>query len=161
VAYVFKFGQGKNVEGVRVRATNWLCLAAMLGLTGLAAAQAFPAGYNNVESAVKPYTALDPLLFADGKPVTARTWPKRRAEILALFEENVFGRTPASALGLPVRAHVDEQDDHALGGKAIRKQIHAVFLREGRGRAEGASAALSSRGASGQDSGAAWHELCG
>ena len=125
------FVQVKNVRGVRVRATNWLCLAAMLGLAGLAGAQSFPAGYNNVESAVKPYTALDPLVFADGKPVTARTWPKRRAEILGLFEENVFGRTPASALGLPVRAHVDEQDDHALGGKAIRKQITLYFSTKG------------------------------
>ena len=114
-----------------MRTANWICLAAMLGLTGLAGAQSFPAGYNNVESAVKPYTALDPLVFADGKPVTAKNWPKRRAEILGLFEENVFGRTPASALGLPVRAHVDEQDDHALGGKAIRKQITLYFSAKG------------------------------
>src|SRR5579872_2285224 len=89
------FVREKNVWGVHVRATNWLCLAAIVGFTGLAGAQSFPAGYNNVESAVKPYTALDPLVFADGKPVAAKTWPKRRAEILGLFEENVFGRTPA------------------------------------------------------------------
>ena len=108
-----------------------LWVAAMLGLTVAAGAQAFPAGYNNVESAVKPYTALDPLVFADGKPVTAKTWPRRRAEILGLFEENVFGKTPASAMALPVRAHIDEQDDHALGGKAIRKQITLYFSPKG------------------------------
>ena len=68
-----------------------------------AAAQSFPAGYNNVESAVKPYTELDPLTFANGKPVTRKMWPARRAEILHLFEQSVFGRTPASAQHLPVR----------------------------------------------------------
>ena len=107
-----------------------LTLAVMLAAV-VSGAQSFPAGYNNVETAVKPYTELDPLVFADGKAVTAKTWPKRRAEILTLFEENVFGRTPASALGLPVRAHVDEQDDHALGGKAIRKQITLYFSAKG------------------------------
>jgi hypothetical protein len=107
-----------------------LFLAAVLGSGGVWA-QSFPAGYNNVEAAVKPYTALDPLIFVDGKAVTAKTWPKRRAEILGLFEENVFGRTPAAAKGLPVRAHVDEQDDHALGGKAIRKQITLYFSAKG------------------------------
>ena len=103
-----------------------LLLAAALG-SGELWAQSFPAGYNNVESAVKPYTALDPLTFAGGKAVTAKTWPKRQAEILGLLEENVFGRTPPAAKGLPVRAHVDEQNDHALGGKAIRKQITLYF----------------------------------
>lgn len=94
-------------------------------------AQAFPAGYNNDETAVKPYTALDPLVFADGTPVTAKLWPRRRAEIIGLFEQNVFGRTPAKAIGLPVRAHLDEQDEHALGGKAIRKQITLYFSDKG------------------------------
>ena len=93
--------------------------------------QSFPAGYNNLESKVKPYTLLDPLTFVDGRPVTARTWPTRRAEIKSLFEENVFGRTPASAQDMPVRAHLDEQDDHALGGKAIRKQITLYLSAKG------------------------------
>jgi len=101
-------------------------LLLILALTLPAAAQ-FPAGYNNVESAVKPYTELDPLVFADGKPVTRKTWPTRRAEILHLFEENVFGHTPGTAQHLPLRVHIDEQDDHALEGRAIRKQITLYF----------------------------------
>jgi len=109
---------------------RFLLLVVALGSIGISA-QSFRAGYNNVESAVKPYAALDPLAFNDGKPVTAKTWPKRRAEILGMFEENVFGPTPAAAKGLPVRAHLDEQDDHALGGKAIRKQITLYFSAKG------------------------------
>jgi len=92
-----------------------------------AAAQSFPAGYNNVESAVKPYTELDPLTFANGKPVTRKMWPARRAEILHLFEQNVFGRTPASAQHLPVRFHLEERNDHALDGRAIREQVTIYF----------------------------------
>ena len=125
------FGFAQNLIARCSRGNSWFYLAAVLAFTGSAAAQAFPAGYNHVESAVKPYTALDPLVFADGRPVTAKTWPNRRLEILGLFEENVFGKTPASALGLPVRAHVDEQDDHALGGKAVRKQITLYFSTRG------------------------------
>jgi hypothetical protein len=31
---------------------------------------------------------------------------------------------------LPLRAHIDEQDDHALGGLAVRKQITLYFSPE-------------------------------
>jgi hypothetical protein len=94
----------------------------------LSAGAQCPKGYNCEESAVKPYTLLDPLTFANGKPVrTAAQWPARRAEILHLFEENVFGRTPNSVQHVPLRTHIDEQDDHALEGRAIRKQITLYF----------------------------------
>ena len=106
---------------------NLRTLLVTLLLIPAARAQSFPAGYNNVESAVPAYTALDPLTFANGKPVTARTWPTRRAEIIHLFEDNVFGRTPESARNLPLREHIDERDDHALAGHAIRKQITLYF----------------------------------
>ena len=51
----------------------------------------------------------------------------RRAEIIQMFEHNIFGRTPAAAQRLPLRMHLDEQDDHALEGRAIRKQITLFF----------------------------------
>jgi hypothetical protein len=52
---------------------------------------------NYDESKVKPYTLPDPLVFADGTPVrTARDWmTRRRPEIIRLYEEEIFGRTPA------------------------------------------------------------------
>jgi hypothetical protein len=104
-----------------------LLLAFTLASTATLSAQSFPAGYNNNEAAIAPYTLLDPLTSLSGKPVTRKDWPVRRAEIIKLFDDNLFGRTPASAQHLPLRAHLDEQDDHALNSTAIRKQITLYF----------------------------------
>jgi hypothetical protein len=53
---------------------------------------------NYDEAKVKPYTLPDPLVFANGTPVrSAREWPKRRAEIVAMYEAQIFGRIPPSA----------------------------------------------------------------
>jgi hypothetical protein len=93
--------------------------------------QGFPAGYNRDEAAVAPYTIVDPLTFLDGTSVTKAAWPRRRAEIVILFEENVFGRIPDAAMHLPLRAHVDEENDRALDGLAIRKQITLYFSDQG------------------------------
>ena len=53
-----------------------------------------PVNYD--EAKVGTYTLPDPLVLADGKPVRdARTWhEKRRPEIVKLFEENQYGRSP-------------------------------------------------------------------
>jgi len=116
---------GEFMRGIFMTVT---VLAAASGIqTGEAWSQSFPAGYNQDEAAVAPYTPLDPLTFVDGQLVSKADWPKRRAEIVSLFEENVFGRTPAAAQHLPLRAHIDEQDNHALDGLAIRKQITLYF----------------------------------
>lgn len=53
---------------------------------------------NYDEAKVKPYTLPDPLVFADGTPVrTARDWPRRRAEIIGMYESEIYGRIPAAA----------------------------------------------------------------
>ena len=54
---------------------------------------------NYDEKKVPPYTLPDPLVFADGTPVrTARDWTtRRRAEVIRLYETEIFGRIPASA----------------------------------------------------------------
>ncbi len=109
-----------------VNSCRFILAVACLSAVTLSA-QSFPAGYNRDESAVAPYTLLDPLISQSGQPVTKAKWPSRRAEIAALFEENVFGRTPTTALHLPLRIHIDEEDDHALGGLAVRKQITLYF----------------------------------
>jgi len=102
-------------------------LALLLSGTAVVAAQHIP-GYNYDEAKIPPYTLLDPLKTAGGAPVTTATeWGRsRRPEIVHLFEENVFGRTPANAHVL-LRAHLVEQDRAALQGRAIRKQIDLYF----------------------------------
>lgn len=99
---------------------------------GAQAVSVLPKGYNYDEARVAPYTMLDPLRFADGKPVTRGDWPRRRAEIVALFEKNVYGKVPEDALKVPVRAHLDEEDDHALGGLAVREQVTLDLTADGK-----------------------------
>ena len=90
------------------------------------------AGYNYDEDKIPPYTMLDPLKLNDGVAVTTKAmWTsQRRPQIITLFEQDVFGRTPANAK-VPLRATVVEQDRQALGGKAIRKQIDLSFTAAG------------------------------
>lgn len=79
------------------------------------------------ENKVPPYTLPDPLRFEDGSPVrSARQWPRRRAEIFALFERHVYGRTPA---GRPpgLRFEPISPSEPALGGAALRKQWRVLF----------------------------------
>jgi hypothetical protein len=82
---------------------------------------------NYDESKVRPYTLPDPLVMADGARVTdARAWnQRRRPEILKLFEEHVYGRTPSARL--KVRHEVVSTDAMALGGKAVRKEVTLHF----------------------------------
>jgi len=102
---------------------------ALLTLTlALTAHSQCPKGYNCDESGVQPYTLLDPLTTTVGAHITKPTqWPARRAEILHLFEQNVFGRTPEAAKHLPLRSHIDEPDTPALNTKATRRQITLYF----------------------------------
>ena len=103
-----------------------LCVSASLaaGAQLLAQTPVPPAKYD--ESKVVSYTLPDPLKFNDGTPVrSVRDWTvRRRAELEALFEENVFGHSPQPR---KARYQVFDTDAHALGGKAIRKQITIYF----------------------------------
>lgn len=50
---------------------------------------------NYDERAVRPYSLEDPLVFADGRKVeTVADWRERRAEMLSIFESEVYGRLP-------------------------------------------------------------------
>lgn len=85
---------------------------------------------NTNEALVGHYSLPDPLTTLDGNPVTSvRDWETiRRLEILNLFAENQFGRTPANAPA--VRADAWEKAVSALDGKARRTQVR---LRVGEG----------------------------
>jgi hypothetical protein len=82
---------------------------------------------NYEEDKVGSYTLPDALKMADGKPVhDAKTWTeKRRPEIVKLFEENEYGRTP----GRPSDMSFDvfDKGTPALDGKAIRRQVTVYF----------------------------------
>ena len=103
-------------------------LAAMLCLAqGVGAGQQIP-GYNYDEAKVGSGPLLDPLVMSNGMPVrTASEWlAMRRPEILHLLEENVYGHTPRNAQ-IPLRYKVQESDDRALRGRAIRRQVIIYF----------------------------------
>lgn len=82
---------------------------------------------NYDEAKVPAYTLPDPLIFANGGKVkSAREWrEKRRPELLRLFAEHVYGRTPSASI--EARFEVASVNKQALGGKATRKQIIAHF----------------------------------
>src|SRR5579875_253636 len=101
---------------------------ALLLLVAPAAAQHVP-GYNYDESKIPPYTMLDPLRTADGRAITnPQQWfNQRRPEILQLFEDNIFGRTPATAQHTATHARIIEHNEHALNGLAVREQVELTF----------------------------------
>jgi len=83
---------------------------------------------NEVESAVPPYTLPEALTLENGRRITSSgQWPRRRSELVRLFEEHVYGRVPD---GLPRGAGwVVETRTNALGGKAIRQRIQVPLTR--------------------------------
>ncbi len=97
-----------------------LLLCALLLAT---AAGARPPNYD--EAKAGPYTLPDPLTFADGTRLTApNQWPKRRSEILALFEDQMYGVVPPPPAAM--RTEVLESGE-TLGGRVIRKQLRMWF----------------------------------
>src|SRR5258708_37241916 len=77
---------------------------------------------NYEESRVGTYTLPDLLVLSNGKSVRdAKTWTqKRRPEIVRLFEENQYGRSPGRPAGMSF--DVFDKGTPAFGGKALRKQ---------------------------------------
>ena len=84
-----------------------------------------PVNYD--EAKVGAYTLPDPLVLANGKPVRdAKTWyNRRRPEIVRLFEDNQYGRSP----GRPKAMSFDvfDKGTPAFDGKAIRRQVTVYF----------------------------------
>jgi hypothetical protein len=82
---------------------------------------------NYDESKVLAYVLPDPLVSNSGKSVTtAEEWVgSRRAEVLRLFEEHVFGELPAITAQLRTRVRSDIPD--AVGGLARRREITIFF----------------------------------
>lgn len=85
-----------------------------------------PADTNYDESKVPAYELPETLIDSHGRLVeNEQQWQVRRGEVLKLFEEHVYGKTPTQKI--PVRYEVVETDENAFAGLATRKQIHARF----------------------------------
>jgi hypothetical protein len=123
--------------------TPWIAALAVIALAN-AAAQTRPAAkppasvvagipVNYDENKVGSYALPDPLVLNNGKPVRdARTWlEKRRPEIVKLFEENEYGRSP----GRPADMTFDvfDKDTPAFDGKAVRRQVTIRFSKDPKG----------------------------
>ena len=84
---------------------------------------------NYDESKIPPYTLPDPLTATDGHAVRSqKEWKeKRRPEIFAFFESQMFGKAP----GKPKDMHfkVLSEDKNALGGTATRKEVAIYFTK--------------------------------
>ena len=104
--------------------------ATCLGLTILIMPDTEIIAANYDEAKVPQYTLPDPLKMEDGTPVTsARDWiEKRRPEVLELFREHVYGHSPNRPNGLLFK--VIQNDDTALGGSAIRREVLITFARK-------------------------------
>ena len=99
---------------------------AVLGVLLALGARARKPNYD--EAKVSPYTLEDPLTFADGRKLKdASEWPARRAEIVKIFEREMFGRTPP-----PPEAVVTEmfEEGATLDGLGIRRQYHMWFRKD-------------------------------
>jgi hypothetical protein len=108
--------------------------AALLAVAGLAVSAltggtvaAQPPGTSYDETKVPAYTLPDPLRFeAGGAVATAGEWrTRRRPEILQLFEQHVYGRSPGPPSAM--RFVVAETDTKALGGLATRRQVRVLL----------------------------------
>jgi len=93
-----------------------------------------PVNYD--EALVGTYRLPDPLKMANGKPVRdARMWTeKRRPEVVRLFEENQYGRSPARPADMTF--DVFDTGTPAMDGKAIRKQVTIYFSKDKNGPKE-------------------------
>jgi hypothetical protein len=88
---------------------------------------------NYDEDKVPEYTLPDPLLLSDGERVTdAATWSqRRRPEILRLFQQHVYGKSPGTPEAM--KFQVTSVAEDALEGKATRKQVAVYFTGEEEG----------------------------
>ena len=125
-----------KLHGIALWVAGLSVVATSLGAVRLSAQQAQKPKFviNYDESKAGSYTLPNPLLLQNGERVRdAATWTaKRRPELLQLFEENIYGRTPQRRLpGLHWK--VFNVDHNALHGLATRKQVMIYFTRNENG----------------------------
>ncbi len=94
----------------------------------LSAAIAGPQQANYDKAKAPSFDLPDPLICSDGAKVTdAQMWmQKRRPEIMALFEEHVYGKAPEKKV--KIKYDLLESDAKALDGLATRKQVRVYLI---------------------------------
>ncbi len=104
-----------------------ITLILMLGICFLVMSQQFIANYD--ESKVPLYKLPDPLIFNNGSKVTdIASWDIRRKEIMNLFENEVYGVSPA--WNGKITASEISTDKNALNGMAVRKEIKITLTNQ-------------------------------
>ncbi len=84
---------------------------------------------NYDESKVPAYTLPDPLRMTNGEVVNSPAkWVERRAEILKVFETQVYGKMPEHPKDLHFR--VLSEDRYALSNMATRKEVAVYFTKD-------------------------------
>jgi hypothetical protein len=86
--------------------------------------------FNYEESRVPAYTLPEPLGGAAAKVRTPDEWRTRRAQILELFRDNVYGRSPGRPERVAFKAI--EENTRAMDGAATLKRIAVVSTEAGR-----------------------------
>src|SRR5687768_11456191 len=111
--------------GLRAQQTGWRADPKVVEQTS----RQQPA-FNYDESRVPRYTLPDVMIGSAGKVATAEQWKNRRAEILELFREHVYGRS----FGLPqeFRFKVIEENPKAMDGAATLKRVAVMSAHNGR-----------------------------
>ena len=87
-------------------------------------------GFNYDEARVSAYTLPDPLAGRTGTVQSVDAWRTRRTEILELFREHVYGRSPGTPAKL--RFDVVEDNPRALDGAAALRRIAVISEQSGR-----------------------------
>lgn len=101
---------------------GFLCL-------GWCASSAAGPDTNYDEQKVPHYTLPELMPKATGTKSDLERWESgRRAEVLSLLEQHIYGRTPTASV--KVQSELVEQSDDALDGIAIRRQFELTFSRQ-------------------------------
>ncbi len=80
---------------------------------------------NYNEKKIAPYTLEDPLTFANGRKLASPAeWPARRAEILKIFEREMYGRTPPAPEAVVMEMR---EEGVVFEGLGIRRQYRQWF----------------------------------
>jgi hypothetical protein len=80
--------------------------------------------FNYDEAKVGSYSLPDPLAAKGGRIKSSSEWPARRAEILDLFRDNVYGRSPGRPENISFSSI--EENTRAMDGAATLRRIAIV-----------------------------------